>query len=101
MSAQETLTITKLTPAAGLRARGLRVSRRSLVQLMMVGGVLLVAVLAAYFWMAGGRFVSTDNAYIQAAKLEVATDVSGLVSEVSVKEGQHVSKGDVLFRLDP
>ena len=31
----------------------------------------------------------------------VSTDVSGIVTEVDVKEGQAVHKGDVLFRLDP
>jgi membrane fusion protein (multidrug efflux system) len=31
----------------------------------------------------------------------VSTDVSGLVKDVDVKEGQQVKKGDVLFRLDP
>src|SRR5262249_52607629 len=31
----------------------------------------------------------------------VSSDVSGLVSEVLVHEGQAVRKGDVLFRVDP
>ncbi|HEY7548393.1 MAG TPA: HlyD family secretion protein, partial [Hyphomicrobiaceae bacterium] len=34
-------------------------------------------------------------------KLMVSSDVSGLVSEVLVHEGQAVRKGDVLFRIDP
>ncbi|HUI59886.1 MAG TPA: HlyD family secretion protein, partial [Steroidobacteraceae bacterium] len=49
----------------------------------------------------GGRFVSTDDAYVQAKKLNVTTDVSGLVQTVDVREGQHVKKGQVLFTLDP
>src|SRR4029079_18128322 len=48
-----------------------------------------------------GRYVSTDDAYVDANKLMVSTDVSGIVTEVDVKEGQKVNKGDVLFRLDP
>jgi membrane fusion protein (multidrug efflux system) len=52
-------------------------------------------------WLLGGRYASTDDAYVQAAKLVVATDVSGLVSTVDAREGQAVSAGDVLFRLDP
>ncbi|CAN0587812.1 unnamed protein product, partial [Ectocarpus sp. 12 AP-2014] len=44
---------------------------------------------------------STSDAYVRAAKLIVATDVSGLVSSVNVEEGQHVSKGELLFQLEP
>jgi membrane fusion protein (multidrug efflux system) len=52
-------------------------------------------------WLTGGRYVSTDDAYVHAQKLAVSTDVSGLVKEVDVKEGDVVKKGQVLFRLDP
>ena len=69
--------------------------------LLMLGGVLVVAVGSFMFWLQGGRFVSIDNAYVRAAKLAVATDVSGIVAEVAVKEGQRVKQGDLLFRLDP
>lgn len=79
----------------------LRKDRNRLRLTLMVGGAVLVAVVSGYFWFAGGRYVSTDNAYVRAAKLMVSTDVSGIVSEVNVKEGQHVKAGDVLFRVDP
>lgn len=75
--------------------------KRSLRMPLMAGGVFLVVAGAGYAWLTGGRFVSTDDAYVRAAKLMVSTDVSGLVSEVDVKEGQLVKKGDVLFRVDP
>lgn len=67
----------------------------------MTWGVALVAVIALAAWLTGGRYVSTDDAYIHAQKLAVSTDVSGLVKEVDVKEGDTVKKGQVLFRLDP
>ncbi len=66
--------------------------------------------MAAWFWwlpvdrhsgLTGGRYVGTDDAYIEANKLLVSTDVSGLVLDVDVKEGQKVHRGDILFRLDP
>ena len=69
--------------------------------LLMLGGVLVVAVASFMFWLQGGRYVSIDNAYVRAAKLAVATDISGIVAEVAVKEGQRVKKGDLLFRLEP
>ena len=79
----------------------LRADRALLRRVLMIGGVALVSAVALALWLFGGRYVSTDDAYVQAAKLMVSTDVSGLVKDVDVKEGQHVKKGDVLFRLDP
>jgi membrane fusion protein (multidrug efflux system) len=52
-------------------------------------------------WLHGGRYASTDDAYIQAGKLLVTPDVSGLVTSVNVREGQAVNAGDLLFQLDP
>src|SRR5690348_12531312 len=79
----------------------LREDRAALRRVLMIGGVALVAIAALAFWLMGGRYVSTDDSYVQAAKLMVSTDVSGLVQDVDVREGQHVKKGQVLFRLDP
>jgi membrane fusion protein (multidrug efflux system) len=76
-------------------------SRRRLRAVLMLGGILAVAAVAGFFWLRGGRFASTDDAYVRAAKLMVTTDVSGIVGNVEVREGQSVKAGDVLFRLDP
>jgi len=67
----------------------------------MIWGLALIATVALFFWLTGGRYVSSDDAYVHAAKLMVSTDVSGLVKDVRVHEGQSVRAGDVLFRLDP
>ncbi len=83
------------------RKRARQRGRRRLRMLLMVGGILAVAVAAGVIWLRGGRYASTDDAYVQAAKLMVSTDVSGIVSSVDVHEGQFVKAGDVLFRVDP
>jgi len=83
------------------RLRKIRFTRRGLRKPLMLGVPLLVAVVAFWFWFTGGRYVSTDNAYIHAPKLMVSSDVSGIVSDVLVHEGQTVRQGDVLFRIDP
>ena len=76
--------------------------RRQIVgRVLMLAGVVVVAIGGLTFWLTGGRYVSTDDAYVEANKLLVSTDVSGLVQDVDVKEGQFVHKGDILFRLDP
>ena len=78
-----------------------RLRLRLLRPILMLGGILVVAVGGFEWWFTGGRYVSIDDAYVQAAKLSVSTDVSGLVAEVAVHEGEHVARGQLLFRLDP
>jgi membrane fusion protein (multidrug efflux system) len=80
------------------RVRG---DRAALRKFLMIGGVLVVAAVSGAMWLMGDRYVSTDDSYVQAAKLMVSTDVSGLVKSVNVREGQNVKKGEVLFTLDP
>lgn len=70
-------------------------------RVLMIGGVVIVAVISLIVYLMGGRYVTTDDSYVKAAQLMVSTDVSGLVKDVDVHEGQHVKAGDVLFRLDP
>ena len=45
----------------------------------------------------GGRYISTDNAYVGAQKVLITPDISGKVIHVAVREGQHVKAGDELF----
>ena len=68
---------------------------------LMLGGIAIVAAASGWLWLRGGRYVSADDAYIRAAKLMVSTDVSGLVSEIDVREGDKVAANQVLFRVDP
>lgn len=78
-----------------------RFGRRALRPILMLGGILVVAVGSGAYWLTGGRYVSIDDAYIRAAKEALSTDVSGIVMDVPVREGQRVKKGDLLLRLDP
>ena len=82
---------------AGRKAK----SRSLLRPVLMIGGIAVVAVGALLWWLNTGAIVSVDDAYVRAAKLAVTTDVSGIVAEVAVHEGQHVNKGDLLLQLDP
>jgi len=83
---------------SSLKEKGTK--KRVLGRALMLAGLIALIVGGAVFWLSGGRFVSTDDAYVEAPKLMVSSDVSGLVSEVDVKEGQLVKQGDVLFKLD-
>jgi|HubBroStandDraft_1064217.scaffolds.fasta_scaffold00453_4 membrane fusion protein (multidrug efflux system) len=67
--------------------------------LLILGPVLVLAG-GLYFYLSGGRYVGTDNAYVRADMLAVSTDVSGIVASVEVTDNQHIDAGQVLFRLD-
>jgi membrane fusion protein (multidrug efflux system) len=85
-------------PASTGRTRG--AGAAVLRPLLMVLGVLAILAGLFWFWLSSGGGFSTDDAYVRAAKLSVSTDVSGIVSEVAVREGQAVKRGQMLFRLD-
>ena len=74
--------------------------RKPLRRILLLAGPVLVIAGALYFYLSGGRFASTDDAYVKADIVSVATDVSGLVAKVEVQNDQHVKAGDVLFRID-
>src|SRR5712675_941150 len=64
--------------------------------------LLPVALIAGgYFYVTGGAVMSTDNAYVQADMVGLSTDVAGIVTQVLVHDNQKVTKGDILFKLDP
>ncbi|HEY2180008.1 MAG TPA: biotin/lipoyl-binding protein, partial [Caulobacteraceae bacterium] len=68
---------------------------------LMIGGPVIILALVAWFLLTGGRFESTDDAYVQVGKAPISAAIAGRVIEVDVKENQHVKAGQVLFKLDP
>ncbi len=67
---------------------------------LMIGGPALAVVLFLIVYVTGGRYETTDDAYVQIASVAVSSNVAGRVLEVNVRDNQTVHKGDVLFRLD-
>ena len=68
---------------------------------LMVGLPALFAAAGYGYYVSGEPFVTTDNAYARVAKASVNARISGQVVEIAVADNQKVSKGQVLFRLDP
>jgi membrane fusion protein (multidrug efflux system) len=88
-------------PAVPAQAGPLRPRRRTALRFVLLGVVPLLAVAAGFAaWLAGGRLVQTDNAYVKADKLPVSAEVAGAVRVVLVTENQPVRAGAPLFRLD-
>ncbi|WP_119458293.1 biotin/lipoyl-binding protein [Rhodospirillaceae bacterium SYSU D60014] len=74
--------------------------RKRIRWVLLTLGPLLLLVLAVYGYVAGGRYVSTDNAYVKADVTTISTDVGGTVAAVAVRNNEAVSAGQLLFRLD-
>ncbi|MGO4526647.1 efflux RND transporter periplasmic adaptor subunit [Microvirga sp. 2MCAF35] len=67
---------------------------------LLILGPLVVAAAALAFYLSGGRYVSEENAYVQAATVSISPQVTGAVAQVLVRDNQQVSEGDVLFTID-
>ena len=83
------------------RAKASRSPDRPWVRWALFALLPLALIAGAYWFVTGGQVMSTDDAYVEADKVGVSTDVSGIVEEIDVAENQRVDPGQVLYRLDP
>jgi membrane fusion protein (multidrug efflux system) len=83
------------TPEKASRAPRRRWMRWALFALLP-----LALIAGTYWYVSGGQVMSTDDAYVEADKVGISTDVSGIVKEIDVSNNQEVTAGQVLFRMD-
>ena len=86
-------TATAVTPQPK-RKRNLR---RPLLLLAPI--VLIIGAIA--FYLHGGRYEETDDAFVQSGLVSVSPDVAGRVVAIAVHDNERVTKGQLLFTLDP
>ena len=87
------------SPDAGDAATG--APRNGWTRRVLLWGVpLVVVVVAAGIYGSGGRYVGTDNAYLQRDRIDVMAQVAGEVREVRVAENAAVSAGQPVLVLD-
>lgn len=70
------------------------------IALMLLVPLLLIAA-GFYWWVTGGRYQSTDDAYLQQPKVPVSSEISGRVVESRIADTMQVKAGEILFRVDP
>ena len=70
---------------------------------LAAGGVAVIAVAVggAFWWIDKQKYETTDNAFVAADKVSVASLVDGAVAEVLVDDNQPVHPGQLLVRIDP
>ncbi len=89
-------------PSAGAKRKSVKdVARQNLRMILLVVVPAIAAAAGLAIYLSGGRYISTDNAYVGAQKVLITPDISGKISRIVVREGQHVAPGDVLFEIDP
>ena len=76
-------------------------SRARLRRKLLIGIPILAVLIAAWIYLTGGRYESTENASLQTGMVAVAASVSGKVIAVEVTENQRVTRGQLLFRIKP
>ena len=75
--------------------------RQRLRRPLMIAGPAIVVLAGLWWYLTSGRYVETDDAYIQSARTVISADVSGRVLTIEVHDNERVTQGQVLYRLDP
>ena len=78
---------------AGPPRRFLRLTLMILVPMIVVG-------VAAAVYLSGGRYVTTENAYVKSNIVQISSSLEGLITAVHVRENQVVAKDEPLFSVD-
>jgi membrane fusion protein, multidrug efflux system len=81
--------------------RKLPASPRDRMRWMLFGLLPIALIIGGLWYVLGGAVMSTDDAYVDAEKVGISTDVAGIVQSVEVADNQRVQAGQVLYRLDP
>ncbi|OEY99963.1 MULTISPECIES: HlyD family secretion protein [Stenotrophomonas] len=88
-------------PSGGGAPKYLKPSARAVVVMIVVALIGIALILRAWsLWPFNSTWVSTDNAYVRGQVTVLAPQVNGYVTEVLVKDFQHVKQGEALVRID-
>ncbi|SBW00664.1 undecaprenyl pyrophosphate phosphatase [uncultured Alphaproteobacteria bacterium] len=68
---------------------------------LTIGFVAIATVVAAQAWIRSARTPWTRDGRVSAEVVQIAPEVSGTISAVSVADNQYVHRGDVLYVIDP
>lgn len=86
---------TEASPAPAKSKR--RIGRTMLMLALPVS----LALGGSVFWLTSGRYETTENAALHQARITIASDLSGRVVRLAVRDNQSVKAGDLLFQVDP
>jgi len=84
----------------GIFMKEKNIKKEKLRKFLFIGGAFVFAIAIAVSYFLGGRFISTDDAFIKAARVDISSNIPGRITKIFVKENQLVQKGEPLFQLD-
>ncbi|MEP7031739.1 MAG: HlyD family secretion protein, partial [Pseudolabrys sp.] len=100
-TAPESKTSPETTKAAAAKSGPFaKMDKKRLRMTLLIVLPALAALIGFGVYVMGGRYISTDNAFVGAQKVLITPDISGKVIQIDVREGQHVKPGDELMKLD-
>ena len=76
-------------------------ARKGRRRLLMLSLPLVLALGGGGVWLTGGRYVTTENAYVHQPMVTVSSDVAGRIAQVNVRENQMIEAGTPIFGIDP
>src|SRR6202051_1387914 len=68
---------------------------------LLIPGPVAFVVGALVLYLAPGRYVTEEDAYVQAVNVSISPQVAGQVLTIAAKSNTAVTKNDPLFNLDP
>lgn len=84
-----------------IKLSGFNLSRRLMRRVVLVFALASVAGGGYWYWNYSRLVISTDNAYVSANVVEIASQVTGPATRVYVDNNQRVEQGAPLFDIDP
>jgi len=90
----------EVAPIPVVKSRKSRFAR-FLVRVVLLLVIPLLCVFAGVtYYYSGGRYVTTENAYVKAPILTIASEIPGRVAKVFVQENQVIRPGQILLLLE-
>src|SRR4051812_2003461 len=92
---------TEVSPVRKARKRRIKAPKGVLRPLLMLIVPILLLLGGGYYWLTSGASVSTDDAQVKQDIVSVSPQVNGQIVQVFVRNGARVTRGQLLFRIDP
>jgi membrane fusion protein (multidrug efflux system) len=68
--------------------------------ILILVGLVIATIAAAWWWHENSLYQKTENAYVNARIVQVSSLVMGPIVKVDIHDNEYVHKGDVLFEVD-
>ena len=82
--------------------KGAPSKRKGNITKIIVGLIIIAAIVGVGIWwfIQQSKFVTTDDAYVDAYQVTVSSQVPGRIVKLYIHEGDHVKKGQLIAQLD-